>query len=106
MDYYERQQDRADNRRERTERDEDFAFEQRHQLQLGSNTTRRSTPDAAVQANELYGISPRAQRKVEPSGLDTQSAHRRALAGYWNSRCVNPVSCAVKHRAVSKGFLG
>ena len=34
MDYYERQQDRADNRRERTERDEDFAFEQRRQRDL------------------------------------------------------------------------
>lgn len=34
MDYYERQQDRADNRRERTERDEDFAFEQRRQREL------------------------------------------------------------------------
>ena len=34
MDYYERQQDRADNRRDRTERDEDFAFEQRRQRDL------------------------------------------------------------------------
>ena len=34
MDYYERQQDRADNRRERTERDEDLAFEQRRQRDL------------------------------------------------------------------------
>ena len=34
MDYYERQQDRADNQRERTERDEDLAFEQRRQRDL------------------------------------------------------------------------
>ena len=34
MDYYERQQDRADNRRDSTERDEDFAFEQRRQRDL------------------------------------------------------------------------
>ena len=34
MDYYERQQDRADNQRERTDRDEDFAFEQRRQRDL------------------------------------------------------------------------
>ena len=34
MDYYERQKDRADNRRERTERDEDLAFEQRRQRDL------------------------------------------------------------------------
>lgn len=34
MDHYERQQDRADNRRDRAERDEDFAFEQRRQRDL------------------------------------------------------------------------
>ena len=34
MDYYERQQDRADTRRDSTERDEDFAFEQRRQREL------------------------------------------------------------------------
>lgn len=34
MDYYERMQDRADNQRERTERDEDFAFEQQRQRQI------------------------------------------------------------------------
>ena len=34
MDYYEKLQDRADNKRERTERDEDFAFEQRRQREL------------------------------------------------------------------------
>ena len=34
MDYYEKLQDRADNKRERTERDEDFAFEQRRQRDL------------------------------------------------------------------------
>ena len=34
MDYYERQQDRADNRRDRTERDDDFAFEQSRQRDL------------------------------------------------------------------------
>ena len=34
MDYYERQQDRADNRRQSSERDEDFAFEQRRQREL------------------------------------------------------------------------
>ena len=33
MDYYERQKDRADNQRI-TERDEDFAFEQRRQRDL------------------------------------------------------------------------
>ena len=34
MDYYERQQDRADTRRDSTERDEDFAFEQLRQRDL------------------------------------------------------------------------
>ena len=34
MDYYERQKDRADNRRDSTERDEDLAFEQRRQRDL------------------------------------------------------------------------
>ena len=34
MDHYERQQDRADTRRDSTERDEDFAFEQRRKRDL------------------------------------------------------------------------
>ena len=57
MDYYERQQDRADNRRDRTERDDDFAFEQRRQRDLDNAS---DFYECAVMLEQLERLERRA----------------------------------------------